>query len=153
MKIYWASDDVDFDFERGDSRSWSIDKTSEEAPNPPADEDAQEKTRDGAIVSRYMEMILYFDDEVKVSGSGNKVQTAGKIKGDGLWLHAVAEERETWYGKNKLKDVQIHPDFIWRPESINTPTDYGNKYVTPENVYRKIMGKSKAELNKFLGKR
>lgn len=152
LKLYWANDEVSYDFQRSDSLSWAVTDSrfsTDVAPNPPTAANLQDMSQDGAVKSRYMQFILYFDKPV-VSYDGKQIVSAGKIRGDGIWMHALEEERARWYPSG-YKKAQIHPDFIWRADRLVEPSSYANKHITARNLYGVILGKTPAEISQFFG--
>ncbi len=140
VKLYWANDDVAFEFKRTDSLNWNVTDShfsTDKIPNPPADVWRQENSADNAVNSRYIAFTLFFDSPVSVSADGTQITSAGRIVGDGVWDHADPAAKAIWYPKG-LAQSQTHPDFLWRPDIIVEPS-YRNPFIDPRKLYEQIL--------------
>lgn len=141
VKIYWANDDVSINYKRTDSLNWNVADpkfSTDNIPSPPASESSQEHTQDGAILSRYLAFTLFFDAPVVLSADHTQVLSAGRMVGDGVWAHADPAASSTWF-QYGIQQSQTHPDFIWRPEQLQSQASYRNPAIDPEKLYRYIL--------------
>ncbi len=128
MKIYWANDNV----QPGHlSSGFQIDRTSD-AENI----DLISKDYD----QRLLKFKLYFDAPVVMDSTGTKVQSAGRLVGEGLW---DLQEHPT---ENLSMLNHGHPDFIWLPQSayIDYSRGYGNPYIGKSEI-REVAMASRGE--------
>ena len=140
VKLYWMNDDVDYQFKRTDSIGWSITDPKFSPDSMPTNAYANDTTADSAVQSRYMEMTLFFDAPVTMNADGTQVATAGHMVGDGMWAHADPAQRAKWYGSGPQAS-QLHPDFLWRPDSLSRSASYRNPYLDPTKIYQFIFQK------------
>lgn len=123
MKIFWANDNV---LPGHISNKFSIQETSDEeySDNLPPD-----------YAQRLLKFKLFFDAPLVVDSTGTKIQSSGRIVGDGLW---DAQENPV---SNPIYLNQSHPDFIWQPQSayIDFSRGYGNPYIGVEQIHEVAM--------------
>jgi hypothetical protein len=151
VKLYWANDEVDYDFKSKESLKWDVNDpifSNDKVPDPVSSPLAQDRVRDEAVISRYIEFTLFMDRPTKVSADGTRILAAGRILGDGFWAHADPAQRARWFPKDAEKS-QTHPDFLWRPDYL-TDASFRNPWVDPLPIYKHILKRPLGEMGSEL---
>lgn len=124
MSFYWANDGVDGDY------------LSETFDIQTADELIKKSEKFKlSYEMRTLYFTLFFDEPVKMEGR-NKIASAGKIVGDGVWKN-----------QEECKNLKVeelddgHPDVIWKPTKLIKEGD-ANEFIDAEKVYKIIGGTS-----------
>jgi len=139
VKLYWADDSVDYDYQRTSSLDWSVTESRFSSDKIPSyGFSTFDFVSDGAFDSRYLTFTLFFDAPVVTSEDGTQIISAGRILGDGVWAHADPKLRESSFALG-AEAAQTHPDFLWRPDSILDQAQYRNPYIKPSHLYRYIL--------------
>ncbi len=127
MKFYWAND---LGTPPGHvSKPFDIKKISDDEEVEYVGDDYE---------GRLLAFRLNFDAPVTVSADGKKIETAGRMVGDGLWEH---QENSRDLSADELNST--HPDFIWLPtDPIQDYNGYGNPFLDAKVVEKIARGEA-----------